>query len=338
MNKLFLIPVLFISLLFVSCSEDDLGPSIFDTTDKTEDPNSETYDFDQWLKETYLIPYNLDFRYRMQDVGSDMGYNLAPTTYDKAKDMAYLVNYLWFEVYGTIAGTSFLQQYGPRIIHLIGSPAYNPVSGTMVLGTAEGGIKVTLYRCNKLERTNVPLLNEYYFKTMHHEFAHILHQKKNYPVDFKEISKDFYDPVGWQYRTDSEAATIGCVSPYASSQAREDFVEVIAVYLVRTDAEWNALLELASKPGIDRYGEVLPDDGVDGKAVILKKLEMATKWLKESWGLDIQALHNEIMKRADDLNGPSPAPGQNLKDIREEMLHAPYQCSYCSGGIHSEGK
>jgi substrate import-associated zinc metallohydrolase lipoprotein len=211
--------------------------------------------------------------------------------------MAKLVKYLWFDVYGTVAGPDFLKENGPRIIHLIGSPAYNPVSQTMLLGTAEGGIKVTLYRCNEIVPTDIDLLNEYYFRTMHHEFAHILHQKRNYPVDFGLISKGKYNPLGWQYVSDSEAATMGFVTPYAGSQNREDFVEIIANYLVRNDAQWNQLLEMASKPGVDYNGTVLPDDGVDGKALIIQKLAIARKWLKDSWSIDLDLLRAEIFKR-----------------------------------------
>jgi substrate import-associated zinc metallohydrolase lipoprotein len=196
----------------------------------------------------------------------------------------------------------FLKENGPRIIHLIGSPAYNPISGTMLLGTAEGGLKVTLFRCNELDPTDVDLLNEYYFKTMHHEFAHILHQKRNYPVEFGLISQGKYNPLGWQYKTDSEAATLGFVSPYAGSQNREDFVEIIANYLVKSDMQWSDILELASQPGIDMYGDTIPDDGINGRAIILQKLEMAKKWLKDSWEIDIDSLRAEIIRRQLNIN------------------------------------
>ena len=79
----------------------------------------------------------------------------------KAQQMAKIVKYLWFDAYGTVVGPDFLKENGPRIIHLIGSPAYNPISGTILLGTAEGGLKVTLYRCNELDPTNVDQLNDY---------------------------------------------------------------------------------------------------------------------------------------------------------------------------------
>lgn len=294
---IFLVPV----ILYSCRNEDVFTPSIFDTTD-TLNIHSATYQFDLWLRNSYLIPYNLDFRYKMQDVGSDMEYNLVPASYDKSQQLAKLVKYLWFDVYGAVAGPDFLKENGPKIIQLIGSPAYNPISGTILLGTAEGGIKVTLYRCNDIDPNNVPQLNEYYFKTMHHEFAHILHQKKNYPVEFNQVSKGLYNPLEWQNRTASEAASLGFVSPYAGSQIREDFVEVIANYLVKSDADWNNILLLASKPGVNSSGVTLPDDGVDGKAIILQKLDMATKWLKNSWNIDILQLRTEIMIRETHIN------------------------------------
>lgn len=298
--KILLLSIFSITL-FSCAKEDEFGASIFDTTD-TLNVNSASYEFDVWLRDAYLIPYNLDFRYKMQDVGSDQDYNLVPTSFVKAQQMAKLVKYLWFDVYGKIVSPEFLKENGPRIIHLIGSPAYNPVSGTILLGTAEGGLKVTLYRCNELDPANVDMLNEYYFKTMHHEFAHILHQKRNYPVEFGLISQGKYNPLGWQERTESEAASLGFVSPYAGSQNREDFVEIIANYLVKTDAQWDNILQMASQPGLDYQGEPLADDGIDGKALILQKLAVATKWLEDSWGIDILALRTEILTREEHIS------------------------------------
>lgn len=301
--------ILFISIVsmsFFSCTkEEEFGASIFDTTD-TLNVNSASYQFDSWLQGAYMVLYNLDFRYKMQDVGSDQDYNLVPVSFEKAQQMAKLIQYLWFDVYGKIVSPEFLKENGPRIIHLIGSPAYNPTSGTILLGTAEGGLKVTLYRCNELDPENIDLLNEYYFKAMHHEFAHILHQKRNYPVEFGLISQGGYNPIEWQNRTESEAASLGFVSPYAGSQNREDFVEIIANYLVKTDAQWANILQMASQPGVivDINGTdvILPDDGIDGKAVILQKLAIATKWLKDSWNIDILALRTEILFREEHIS------------------------------------
>jgi substrate import-associated zinc metallohydrolase lipoprotein len=298
--------ILLLSSVLLSCNTDEnFSASIFETNIKS-DPSSASYAFDTWLHDSYLVPYNLDFRYRMQDVGSDQDYNLVPTSLAKAQQMAKLVKYLWFDVYGTIVSPEFLKENGPRIIHLIGSPAYNPISGTILLGTAEGGLKVTLYNCNALDPSDVDILNEYYFKTMHHEFAHILHQKRNYPIEFGLISQGKYNPLGWQNITDSVAASKGFVSPYAGSQNREDFVEIIANYLVKSDDQWNSILDMASKTSFAYNSsgklEPLPDDGIDGKALIKSKLEIARKWLKTAWSIDIDALRAEIIKREANIN------------------------------------
>jgi substrate import-associated zinc metallohydrolase lipoprotein len=282
-----------ILVAFSACVEfhDAFTDSIF-----VDEPDQNIEAFDKWLNDNYLKEYNLDFRYKMQDVGSDTDYNLVPTDLEKSKQMAILVKHLWFEAYNEVVDAEFLKQYGPRIIHLIGSAAYNPRLHTMVLGTAEGGIKVTLYSCNKMDPNTTDTLNEYYFKTMHHEFAHILHQKKTFPKEFETLSAGYYDPSYWQERTDTEAASLGFASPYGSSQPREDFVEIIANYIVKPDEWWEDWLEKASKPGINKDKDTIPDL-LDGKAIIETKINICRKWLKESWNIDMDSLHRNVMKR-----------------------------------------
>lgn len=232
---------------FTSCSDDDFTETIFPDQSEELDPNSATYKFDKWLKQNYLDVYNLDFRYKMQDVGTDMNYNLVPATYQNAQDLALLAKHLWFDVYNDVVGPNFLKEYGPRIIHLIGSPAYDPSTGTITVGLAEGGIKVSLFRVNALDLNSPDQLNEYYFKTMHHEFAHILHQTKTYPAKFNTISVGKYDGSNWQDRQEGVVLSCGFVTTYASSAYREDFAEIIANYIVKTDAQWERFYNLASR-------------------------------------------------------------------------------------------
>lgn len=218
-----------------ACSGDDLGPSIFSDVSDDADPNSYTYKFDTWVNREFRDVYNLDFKYKMEDVEADMNYNLVPATFDKARDLCLLTKYLWFDSYGEHTGIEFLKQYGPRILHLVGSPAYNPNNGTETLGLAEGGLKVTLFKVNEMDLSDINQMNEYYFRTMHHEFAHILHQTKSYPVEFNTLSTGRYDDSSWQSKDIGYVASLGFITPYASSQAREDFAETIANYLTRTD-------------------------------------------------------------------------------------------------------
>ena len=177
-NKWIFIVAVIAGGILTSCSEDSLSDtSIFDT----ESP--ERNELDNWLLTEYVNPYNIDFKYRFEDKESDHQYNLLPADYDKSIALAKLVKFLWLESYEELMNDEgmFIKTYCPKIITLIGSKAYNPDSHSVVLGTAEGGLKVVLYNVNELDTDNpdVEVLNEWYFKTMHHEFAHILHQTKD---------------------------------------------------------------------------------------------------------------------------------------------------------------
>lgn len=317
---LYIAIVAFASVGVVSCNDDDLNStSIFPEVNETLDPNSYSFQLDSFLKREYLIPYNLDFKYRLEDVGIDMNYNLVPSDYDKSVDLAVLTKYLWFEVYDKHAGLDFLKAYGPRIIHLIGSPAFNPVNGTIILGLAEGGIKVSLYRVNYMDPTNFLELNEFYFKTMHHEFSHILHQTKTYPTEFQLLSPSWYSSTGWQDRYDPVCNSFGCVTNYASSETREDFAETIANYITKTDEQWDSLIYCAGrnweltvdeKTGRSTYEdpeEIQDDegglaDGVDGVAVINQKVQIARTWFRDAWGLDLDTLRAEVQRRQSNIN------------------------------------
>lgn len=229
---------------FVSCSEDEIEGTIFDTTEEVLDPNSFTYALDKFAQDNFLEPYNMRFLYRIEDIETDMTYNLVPATYEKAMEMAALMKYLWLDVYKeNVPDKTFLAKYAPKMLQLLGSPAYNPTSGTETVGLAESGVKISLYKVNELDVNNIEDLNEDYFKTMHHEFSHILHQTKVYPESFQEISTGNYDGFGWQDRADVEARTLGFVTPYGSSGVSEDWVETIANYIVKNDTEWNKILE-----------------------------------------------------------------------------------------------
>ena len=152
--------VAMVACAFVSCSDDDLGPSIFDTTEYPLDRSTYSFPLDTFVKANYLEKYNMRFIYRMEDIGSDMTKNLTPADYDKSVQLAVLCKYLWMEVYEKYAGAEFLKVNAPRIIHVIGSKNLNPSQGTEILGVAEGGLKISLYNTNNLDIRNVDMMNE----------------------------------------------------------------------------------------------------------------------------------------------------------------------------------
>ncbi len=268
-----------------ACEKDTFTDSIF--VDPVEDTTTYTREFDQWLHRYFTEPYNVEFVYKLDDNGTDASYNIVPVSLGKADTLAHLALYLWYDVYDSIVGPDFLPVYGPKKIKLIGSAMINAAQGTEKLGYAEGGIQITLLKINQMETNNINQLNEYIFKTMHHEFAHILHQQKAYPTEYGLINPSDYNPSRWQDRTDAEAWTLGFVSAYGSSQTREDFVEVIANYIVKSDAEWQNMLDKA---------------GTTGAGIILQKWEICNSWLAEKWNIDLEAMHEEVQRRQQNLD------------------------------------
>ena len=286
MKKIYsLVLAAIVALSVTSCSNDDpKDDTIFPTTTTANDP------FDKWLEANYTYPYNVDFKYKMEDVYSDMKYHLVPADSAKSAKLAIITKFLWFDAYAECVGPDFVKANVPRIIHLIGSPAYNSGQGTMVLGTAEGGLIVTLYMVNKLTNqmlTDYDTMNEYYFQTMHHEFTHILNQKKPYSENFQHITESGYISGDWYRKNQRMANTQGFVTPYAMSEAREDFAEMLSVYVTTPPSGWQKIMTTAGKKGAP---------------LIQAKLDIVRNYMKESWNLDIDQLRDIVIRRASELN------------------------------------
>ncbi len=271
------------SIVLGACNEDKLDShSIFNT----ESPERNA--FDTWLLLNYIIPYNIQFNYKYIDKESDNTYNLIPAEYEKCVAMAKLTKYLWIDSYNELLGETFIKTYCPRMIQLIGSKAYNS-QGSVVLGTAEGGLKITLYNVNELDvnNPNIDFLNTWFFKTMHHEFAHILHQTKNYSTDFNLISTDYQGPSWLNLESDEIANTMGFITRYASFSPDEDFVEIISNYITHDADYWE---------------NVLNNGGALGKIKLQKKFDIVRKYLKDSWGIDIDKLRDIVQRRSGSLS------------------------------------
>ena len=271
------------SIVLGACSEDKLDShSIFNT----ESPERDA--FDTWLLLNYVVPYNIQFNYKYIDKESDNTYNLIPAEYDKCVAMAKLTKYLWIDSYNELLGEAFIKTYCPRMIQLIGSKAYNS-QGSVVLGTAEGGLKITLYNVNELNANSpdIDFLNTWFFKTMHHEFAHILHQTKNYSTDFNLISTDYQGPSWLNLESDEVANTMGFITRYASFSPDEDFVEIISNYITHDAGYWE---------------NVLNNGGALGKIKLQKKFDIVRKYLKDSWSIDIDKLRDIVQRRSGSLS------------------------------------
>ena len=262
-----------------SCSKDTpSGATIFPTTPVARNT------FERWLLKNYTNPYNIDFQYKLKDGETDLTYNLVPADSAKTAKLAMITKFLWFDAYTEVVGPDFLKESAPRIIVAVGSSAYTR-QRTEVVGSAEGGYKVTLNKINALTDEllhDYSAMTEYYFHTMHHEFTHILNQRKPYNPAFDLVTQSGYVSGNWLTVSTRDARRAGFVSPYAMMNGAEDFAEMLSFYVTYTPQAWQAILDEA---------------GTRGANLINQKLTLIKDYTQSSWGLDLDQLRDVVIRR-----------------------------------------
>ena len=262
-----------------SCSKDTpSGATIFPTTPVARNT------FERWLLKNYTHPYNIDFQYKLKDGETDLTYNLVPADSAKTAKLAMITKFLWFDAYNEVVGPDFLKESAPRIIVAVGSSAYTR-QRTEVVGSAEGGYKVTLNKINALTDEllhDYSAMTEYYFHTMHHEFTHILNQRKPYNPAFDLVTQSGYVSGNWLNVSTRDARRAGFVSPYAMMNGAEDFAEMLSFYVTYTPQAWQAILDEA---------------GTRGANLINQKLTLIKEYTQSSWGLDLDQLRDVVIRR-----------------------------------------
>ena len=262
-----------------SCSKDTpSGATIFPTTPVARNT------FERWLLKNYTNPYNIDFQYKLKDGETDLTYNLVPADSAKTAKLAMITKFLWFDAYTEVVDPDFLKESAPRIIVAVGSSAYTR-QRTEVVGSAEGGYKVTLNKINALTDEllhDYSAMTEYYFHTMHHEFTHILNQRKPYNPAFDLVTQSGYVSGNWLNVSTRDARRAGFVSPYAMMNGAEDFAEMLSFYVTYTPQAWQAILDEA---------------GTRGANLINQKLTLIKEYTQSSWGLDLDQLRDVVIRR-----------------------------------------
>jgi substrate import-associated zinc metallohydrolase lipoprotein len=276
----------------ISCTEESLDKN----NSVIKEPDATKNAFDSWLYDNYTVPYNIDFRYKLEDIETSVSRVLVPAEYFQSIAMAKLVKHLCTDAYSEVVGERFVRQYFPKIFQVIGSAAWLS-NGSRVLGEAEGGRKITLFEVNELNPDNIVDLNEFYFKTIHHEFSHILHQTKEYSPDYKDITGTDYLTDSWDVQT-ALPQTVwlprGFISAYSRKEPNEDFVEMIAHYLVYDQAWWNSMLAAAD--------EVADGNSRTGKAILEQKLTMVKDYMLKMWKIDLDVLKVAIQRRQGEID------------------------------------
>ncbi|RXQ96723.1 hypothetical protein EO244_03590 [Ancylomarina salipaludis] len=339
MNKLYRLLILS-SVVFslFSCDKED---SLSDESVVTIEQRTQN-ELDVWIYENLTLPYNVEVKYTWDDGEVENEFHVTPPKVEKAKQFLEAYLNVWIKTYDdeAIAGGNpdFLKKYMPKQLVLVGSPQFNG-DGTMTLGLAEGGKKVTIFNIN--EFANV-IINDWNtaeeilekkrdaifmaFHTMHHEFAHIMHQTKFYPDEFKEICKVDYTG-NWMDVFPDVAQLKGFITPYSMLNENEDFVEIVAAMLDQVknsnepklyttqlkDDQGNLTLDEGDvylsqwewtiyswgfKSVLDtttwRYHLKQSAEAREGYDKFVAKVDIVTSYYKEKWGIDLYSLQKRI--------------------------------------------
>ena len=266
----------------VSCQQDnpDREHSIIVVNKKDRTP------FDDWLDTYFVHPYNIQFKYRYQMDESTLSYTSIPADYHAAIMMAHIVKFMCIDTYDEVAGIDFTRRYFPKMFFLMGEWEYKN-NGTMILGTAESGRKIKLAGINYLPgySRDPDQLNHYYLKTIHHEFTHILNQTKDFPVKFSQITPESYVTDSWN-DTDSDYLKRGFISKYSQHSDREDFAEMMSMYITNSPERWESWLNTA---------------GDSGRSSLESKLDIVRDYMDNSFGIDLDELRSVILRREGEL-------------------------------------
>lgn len=227
----------FLSILFISacgvlaggCYEDESVESPVKHQTASDDP------LDVYIQENFIDEYGIAVRYKFVDRYVDQTKRVTPPKLEVVQPVLDFLTEFWIEPFVQVpSGARFFKSHVPAEIVLIGSSIYNN-DGTVTLGTADAGARITLTEVNNLDMNDREwiLLQ---LRVIYHEFAHIVHQRYGLPPNFQEISPDGYTSIGsWYNLSDAAALERGFVTPYGTATVNEDFSEVVSSLLFDAD-------------------------------------------------------------------------------------------------------
>lgn len=260
--------VIFSLLGLVACSNDDsLGESRLDLTPK------EKTALDTWIDDVYTDPYNVRVFYRWDPTKVDMGRFLTPVAVDKVQPALKVVNQIWLETYKELAGVQFVKETAPRELVLVGSNNMN-TNGTITLGVAEQGVRITLFSINTQDFKNKSAV-ERFIHTIQHEYVHILNQTAPFDKDeYGSLTPADY-MSDWHNGSVAEANSLGFITSYARSNVDEDFAEQASAMLTNLE-DYNKKVEAISS--------------AYGKGMIRKKEALVVAYYKRAFDIDFYEL------------------------------------------------
>jgi substrate import-associated zinc metallohydrolase lipoprotein len=287
MKAKYLLLLSIVGLIAASCyKEDDINVPQKEYV-VSDDP------IDIFIYDNFIKKYGVAVRYKYVDRYVDQTKRVTPPSREVVEPMLNFVTDLWIDPFLQVPnGKKFFEDHVPAEMVLIGSRMYNN-DGTVTLGTADAGARITLTEVDFIDTTNMDWVLQQ-IHTMYHEFAHIVHQRYNLPPSWNTISPRGYTSTGtWYTLTDAEALDRGFVSPYATSTFNEDFAETVAFLLFDKD-----FYDKYINDEDDNGGECAPCVNRNaGRAMIRKKYTAVLDHYRQYVRVDLLKVRDVVQKK-----------------------------------------
>lgn len=261
-----------------ACSDDDkFSDSIISTTPQ---PMTEV---DEWIRDNFG-KYNIDVLYKWHDFQTNQEYDLVPPEESKVVPCLSVIQRIWMKPYLELGGETFFKRTAPKQLMLLGSEAYLE-DGNMVVGEADQGMRITLYRLNSQNPKDTEAVDDY-TQIFHHEFIHILHQMVKYPLAYEQLCSGLYT-INWQTYTVDQALGMGFIDPYAMENPNEDFAQMISKFITLNSIEWQAQFNNAQSQSAKAY------------QILREKEALILQYMQSVWGIDLYRLRELVQREVE---------------------------------------
>ncbi|MCT4601651.1 MAG: putative zinc-binding metallopeptidase [Marinifilum sp.] len=287
---LFIVSIVF-AMFVISCDKSD------NVDYKAPDIELSNHPNDIYIRENILNEYGTAIRWEWDQRFLNKGQTAEPVNEELVIPIVNLVEELWIKPFMVLSADSekFIRNYMPKEVVFIGSYIYNS-NGTNLLGYAESGARISLMNLNAYDLNDRMWLEELLI-TMHHEFAHIVHQNHDMPIGYGKISPLGYLGEGWRNGISlPEAIKRGMVTAYGTSNQYEDFTELISRFLIQDTVSFNSTY-LRNEDCAQLSNSESCIETNNGRELIRQKLKLIKEFYDEEFSIDLNSLRDTIQKR-----------------------------------------
>lgn len=251
--------------------------------------------------------YGTASRWRWNDNFIEPEQRATPIRADLVVPTAELIEYLWIGPYTAVgaSGEAFMEELFPPELVFIGSYIYNS-DGTILLGFAEAGARVTLLNLNSYDLTDANWLispEGGILATVHHEFTHIVHQNYGLPAGFNKISERYLGS-GWSNNVSlADAIKLGMVRNYGTANEYEDFCEIVSHFLTLPKADFEAVFINQEDCETTECLEIN-----EGRKLIKEKLDLIISFYKNTFDIDLVEVRDVLEARLNNVISTNQIP------------------------------